>query len=576
MLQIATGKLFTRPPSWQNLLRGMLYTNAYIAKGEVIETAAGKLLPSTSHSLRPFCLVYEFTERMEQEADGTPGIMVSSTVDPYLNDFAALASFALNCICTPDFDLARRLTGGERGLSTRVAPQVLVRRFFNKEFFSEPGDLSFLSTFIDHVIGLHRGTFLGVMRAIRTYVNAMHRIADDLELAYALLVASVESLAQDFDGHPSDWDSVDERKRRALDAAMEGVDDAAADHIRGAIVEFEHVALTRRFREFVIAHTTPFFFREAVEGKGRRLGKSDLVGVLNEAYNSRSRYVHNIQRLPPMVSLPHDHSEMIVDDRIVHLTLQGLSRLMRSVIIDFIMQQPTVDREPYDYRLEREGVIQARMAPQYWVGNADGNITKAGRDKLEDFLEQLEACLLKQPAAALTDMRPVLAVATGFVPTTSLLLRRPYLALHVLFNLHVSEQLRASMPPNVQALAERELDEPSPEALVAFALYSQPISWPLTKHQETLDSYLRRRTSAKGLRLPRLFEAAITLELAERYRDAGDMERCRAMVALAVENHPGHDELLALEGKLADETPIEWRAVLLPGPTIETPDPPAG
>ena len=53
MLQIATGKLFTRPAGRENLLRGMLYTNAILAREEVVETAAGRLFPSSSYSIRP-------------------------------------------------------------------------------------------------------------------------------------------------------------------------------------------------------------------------------------------------------------------------------------------------------------------------------------------------------------------------------------------------------------------------------------------------------------------------------------------------------------------------------------------
>ena len=42
----------------------------------------------------------------------------------------------------------------------------------------------------------------------------MHRLADDLELAYTLFVASIESLAQQFDAFQPGWDDYDEAKRR--------------------------------------------------------------------------------------------------------------------------------------------------------------------------------------------------------------------------------------------------------------------------------------------------------------------------------------------------------------------------
>ena len=569
MLQIATGKLFTRPPRLENLLRGVLYTNAFIGREESIETVAGRLLPSSSYSIQPFGLVYEFTERIEDEGEGKPGILASSTVDPYLHDYAVLVSFGLNCICTPDLDLARRLTSGDRGLSTRVAPHILVQRFFDKQYGCKPEDLLFLTKFVNQVIGLRRSKFLGVMRSIRTYINAMHRIADDLELAYALLVASVESLAQNFDSYESNWLSVEDRKRRAVDAALHGMDEEAAERVRKAVLEVEHVALARRYREFAIAHTTPSFFREIVENKGRRLSRSDLAMALGRAYSSRSQYVHQARRLPDMVSIPHDHAETVTDDRAVHLTLQGLSRLMRNVIIEFVMRQPTIDLEPYDYQLERAGIVQVRMAPQYWVWRSEGDITAAGRDKLEGFLEQLEACLLRESGATLTDLRPVLALAAEFALNVKKSLRRPYLALHVLFNLYQQEHEKVPMSPALRALAEKELDEPSPEALVSYALYGQSISWPLDSHQEAVDTYLRRRASPSGISFARLFDAAIALELAERYRKAGDMDRCRATIALAVENHPGHTRLLGLEERLDRATSICWRDVLLPEDQID-------
>lgn len=177
----------------------MLYTNAIFPRENVVETTAGRLLPSLSYSIRPTVLVYELNERMEREGTG-PEILVSSTVAPHLRDCSVVVSFALNCVCTPDVDLARRLTNGQRGLATAIALQALLRRFLDAEIWSKPDELQFMQDFIERLIGLPRRIFLGVMRALRTYVNAMHRVADDLELAYTLLVASVEYLAQDFDG----------------------------------------------------------------------------------------------------------------------------------------------------------------------------------------------------------------------------------------------------------------------------------------------------------------------------------------------------------------------------------------
>ncbi len=565
MLQIATGKLFSRPASRENELRGVLYSNARLGYEAAVITAAGRLLSSSSFSVRPHVLVYEFTERIETEVQG-PQILVSSGVEPYLQDFAVAISFALNCTCAPDIALTHRLTSGQRGLATRVAPQTLVRRFFDPELWCKPEEQQFLIDFIAKLIGLPRRTFLGVMRALRTYVNGMHRIGDDLELAYTLLVASVESLAQDFDGHESDWESFDERKRNAVDEALAGAESAVAQRVRQALLQVEHVALARRFREFAMVHTTPQYFRPGASSDGPALARSDLAEVLGQAYQSRSKYMHQLRRLPDMVTLGDRYGETAVEGRATHLTLQGLSRLMRGVIIEFVQRQPTVQREPHNYTLERSGVVQVRMAPQYWVGWAQGDIRRHGRDKLEGFLEQLASCLLKEPDSVLTDLRPVLAAAAAVASNLEKRLRRPYLALHALFNLHVAAQDVAPTPAQVAALIEQELDEPCSEALISHALCDQPVGWPLDIHQAALDTYRRRRGASNGLRFPRLFEAALALDLAERHRSSGNMKECRATVASAVENHPGHPGLQEFESGLRTDAEIRWRKVLLPPP----------
>ena len=566
MLQIATGKLFSRPVGRENLLRGMLYTNATLGREDGVETAVGKLLPSTSYSIHPRVLVYELLERMEAEESG-PGVLVSSCVEPYLNDFAVVASFALNCVCTPDIDLARRLTSGEKGLATRAAPQGFVRRFFDADLWCKPEEVAFLQEFTTQLIGLPRNTFLCVMRAIRTYINGMHRIADDLELAYTLLVASVESLAQDFDGHESDWESYEERKRLAVDGALSGAEEELAQRVRGALLKVEHTALARRFREFAISHTPPSYFREASLVMNQSLARSDLSEVLAMAYQSRSKYVHQLKRLPDVVVLGHGYGETALHERVTFLTLQGLSRLMRNVIIEFVKGQPSLEREEHNYILERTGVIRLEMAPQYWVGNAEGDVISAGRRKLEGFLEQFVPCVLKEEGATLTDLQPVLGPVAKLLANAKKDLRLPYLALYALFNGVVPEENRAPISESIDKLIQQELSQPSAEALIAHTILGKMVNWPLEAHLQVLESYFKRRGKPSGLRFPRLFEAAVSLDLAERFRLMGDMGKCRKMVALAVESHPGHQRLVQLEAEVDPDTPIHGADILLPSST---------
>jgi hypothetical protein len=565
MLQITTGKLFTRATGRENRLRGILFTNLYLERWpeQVLEGPLfGYIIQTSELTASPKTLVYEFTERIETPHSG-PAFFISHGADPYLQDMATVISFALNCICSPDIDLVRRLTSGQRGIATGQAPSKFVRRVFDKEVFSQPGESDAFVQFVNHLLGLHRKTYLGVMRAIRTYVTGLHRVAYDLELAYALMVAAGESLTQDFDGYTSDWNSVNEKKRRAIDQALDGASDDLAKRVRDAVLSSEHAALARRFQAFVIANVSPEYFQAQFEKDSHPVGRSDLPEVLAAAYDARSRYVHQLRQLPDMVTLGHGHFETVIVGRSKMLTLQGLSRLMRHVIMTFVQQQPVVEKELHDYRMELSGVAQVRLAPSCWIARADGNISGEGRNKLEGFLEELASAVMRLPGATITDISEVLKKFVAQAENMKVEKRRPYLALLVMFNAVAGEKA-IPRSASVEALIQKDLGAPCAEALVALAFFGEVPECSLEDHCSTFQNYRRRRGEKSGIRFPRLFEAAVALDLAERYRSAGLFERTKEVVAEAADDYPEHTELRRLVGVVAEDVPLRWREVLLP------------
>src|SRR5487761_1702431 len=254
MLQINSGKLYPNGVGRKNQLRGA-------------ETIGS-----------PTSIVYEITEQMESNEIAS-GVLISHGVLPYLHDFSAVVSFALRVTCTPDIDLCARLLSGKRSLSVISPPAKLVKRVFEKEVFCQATDNEFLISFVSDLIGLRRRSFLAAMKAIRTYVTGLHRIADD---------------------HEGAWNDFEESKRRKIDKALSDADGTTAERVRSAIVEIEHLALSRRFRDFALKHISPAYFREA--GRVGAPGRLDMRDALKEAYSLRSRYVHNLNRLPHLLS----------------------------------------------------------------------------------------------------------------------------------------------------------------------------------------------------------------------------------------------------------------------------------
>ncbi len=102
--------------------------------------------------------------------------------------------------------------------------------------------------------------------------------------------------------------------------------------VRNALLEIEHVAAKRRFIDFAIAHLKPSFFREEASGQDNPIGRSDVPGVLNEAYNLRSRHIHQLKELPRLLTAPFHNGDTFIVNRARMLTIQGLARLVRHVI----------------------------------------------------------------------------------------------------------------------------------------------------------------------------------------------------------------------------------------------------
>ena len=411
---------------------------------------------------------------------------------------------------------------------------------------------------------LFADSYLAAMRAIQTYVNGLLRLADDLALAYTLLIASIESLAQNFDGHQAKWEDYSEDKRRAIDKALAFVDEKGAARVRDAVLKNENVALSRRFREFAIDHIPPSYFREEANAKDHPVRWADLSSALKAAYTMRSKYIHSLREPPPLLHLGvGDYSETRVIDGVTVFTFQGLARLTRCAITEFIRRQPKVETEDYDYGRERHGIIDVPLtdfAPKYWIHQVDGLTIHDGRKRFEGFLSQVVSWFRQDDDASATDIREMLLESVGKFPNMNQDQRRPFLALYVLFNGLVSTELKMDT-----ALARKyipEIKAPSPEAMLVSLLLNETPNWTLDEHEEVYWEYLRSQGKKSGLKAPPSLVAGCALEIAERFRASGDEERAREFINSAVENYPGHEPLYIFEHTLDPEKPIKWREIV--------------
>ena len=457
--------------------------------------------------------------------------------------------------------MVRRLTNSQIGFASHSPPKDFISRFFDPQVIASPIEREAFVEIVDDLLALERRHFLAAMRAIKTYVAALHSIPDDLGLSYTLLVSAVETLVQDFDGFQPSWPDVEERKRKAVDVALLDASIDTAEAVRAAIVEVEHIAMSRRYRDFVMSKIEAPYFRTVSAASKHAITRRELPLALRQAYGLRSQYIHSARPVPDALAMPHAHGEVVEIERRPVLTMQGLARVTRHVIWRFISDGPKVETEEYDYNLERAGVVSMQMAPQYWVGHPLKDAQQARR-RLEGFLSQLAACERGDANATITDLRDMLGDIEGLFPQAKKAVKPALYVLYVTYNAMVAE---ISQRSDWQLFMEKHAaiaEEPSGDVLICRTLLKSTDGWPLSKHQEAYDQYWRERATTSGLHAPRLFEAAAALVLAERYRQNDDDDQCRKLIAEAIECHPGHEGLEQFEMHLKIDQPINWRTIL--------------
>ena len=145
-------------------------------------------------------------------------------------------------------------------------------------------------------------------------------------------------------------------KGERIDSALEHADEITACKVRNALLETEHVSLARRFREFSISHVKGTYFRDEAEGVNGPVNWADLEEGLREAYRLRSRYIHNLQELPRPLAVSAIPGDTVQVEGRTLFTFQGIARLARHVIFEFVDRQPKLQKEQYDYSGERYGI----------------------------------------------------------------------------------------------------------------------------------------------------------------------------------------------------------------------------
>lgn len=573
MLQIMTGRFYDSNEDdnvYITTHRAVLYTNYRIFR-ESISTKFGELKEAANME-EIKTIIYEGSERLPRNdksphtGEIKPAFLVSVGSDSIVNDFSFLASFILKSSFSTDRDLIYRITKSSRPSSGVLRPMKnYVSGYFDEEVIYKSEDEVLFNSFVDNLLNLPRYKFEAVMRSIRRFITGIHRMGDDLDLSYTLLVASIESLAQNFDEFEPTWESMEVSKRGSLDKSLKKIEDSLAEEIRSKLLRHEHLSLSRRFREFALANISPSYFRSEAIGITTPVSEIEIEAALKSAYSLRSKYVHELQELPrAMKFAPYPGEIWHLENKPI-LSFEGLARLSRSIIINYVNSAEKIPSEDYIWNTSLPNTITAQLAAEYWIWDDEGYNTKSSVRYFNGLLEIITDMMLNQRKEYI-NLFKVCEKIESLVPNVNEENKVKMVITYWLYNLFLRPDSRLPNHDIFIGKYEEYIDKPSIFTLIGNVIQGYQSDWELEQNSEIWKSYINQRNSSSGLRATQLIETAICLRTAEIFRLASDIDECNKWLNESMRCYPGNSKIIDIEHQIKSDPAIkiDWQEILLP------------
>jgi hypothetical protein len=568
VLQIVTKMYFREGvPLHSTVHREVLYTNcSFLPFGVVVDLPVGELAPSTG--MMPVSTVtLSVTEHLEAEdPDGEPSMRVATGGTELVDALADVLSFGLNAVFSRDRDLVKRLVPDSLDDSRRSSASRLFRRTFDAHRYVPEEELEELRRFMTQLLGLKRSHFEAATRAIRRIVRATQRSVDDPTIGYVDLVAALESLSDGTSAPGPTWDQMPGRKQRLIDDALEGVDADLASRVRDAVMEAERLGTGSKFVAFVMENISPDYFRTEAIDALRPFRGADLERALKLAYRVRSRNVHTLADLPQEAWVLGDRADTVSPPGMgIMLSHEGLARLARHVVRSYVDRAPVEVEPEFDWRASLPGVIQMRVAPQYWVWQAAGFDHKSVSKYFSGFVSHLIETLAERNDGVV-DIRPVLERIEQFLPgTANGPAKSLMVAIYALWHSVVAQSDRRADATGVLAQHEHLLQKVEVSSFVVGLLSEQMPQWTDDEWHRLATGRRAERLRPTHVELPASVDAALQVMTAERLMAAGRTDEARSLAGFALEELPGNEPLRAWEAGLATGEPheLDLRALVL-------------
>lgn len=535
MLQIISGKFFTRDERHIHDGKGVLYSNfSWCAP---IRTCVGTLEP-VEYAQDISLYVFSYTNQIEQ------GDTLVRTGDAEIVDqFGLLCTFGLRAsFAALRSEIEHLCRHSPASGVDRFVPGHFVPRFSDRTIRGIFPEVERFIRLVEKVIGLRRDVYLTVMTVLNSLRNALQAVSYNIDLAYSMLVYCLEALSQRYDQFQPQWTDYDEGARRKLDPLLEAIDPNTAEAIRAAITGPETLRLQKRFVQFAVGHVSDSYYRQEASGLRFPLRPSETRRALRNAYLMRSKFTHTLEPIREQLRIPHiAEGDTFHWEGEPYLTLSGLLRLTLHVLTTFIERSETVEKEMIDWRGQLPGMVRLEVAPRYWIWQTEGFKPPHARQKLSGLLEHITQTLATPEP--LPDMAALLERIEALLPQAKDGERIPMLAVYWLYNAVVVPEGRRPGWEELLRKHEPLLATCCLEMMAVRLILFHELAWPLHECIAAYEDYGKHRYGKASTKLPILLETGLLALMANMALAAQEPEKRRMLIETAIGEAAGRQEV---------------------------------
>jgi hypothetical protein len=227
------------------------------------------------------------------------------------------------------------------------------------------------------------------------------------------------------------------------------------------------------------------------------------------------------------------------------------------VVRNYVDRAPADLDSTFDWRASLPGQLQVLLAPQYWVGNAEGFSHDSAERHLWGLIEQTIDSAAGR-SEGITDMQAVLARIEELLPGTAEgETKQNMIAIYALWHGTLVPEAHPPGAADFLAKHEQTLRQPTIPSFAVGILTSRLPEWSPEQWLQLARERREARTKRVHQELTPGLDASLQVIAAEKLLAAGREEEASEFAQNAIEELPGNAELIA------------WEQLVLSGETTE-------